>query len=364
MRIVRMDDEFAGPDATLRRAWLVTLIAALAACAQEARSPEPRATAYSGTPPVTYPLTGDIRRVHDPSIIKEGDTYYLFSTGYSATERIPIRCSKDLRHWSRCGDVLSRIPDWALREVPGVTNLWAPDISLFNGKYHLYYSVSTFGSNRSVIALATNRTLDALSPEYGWQDEGMIIQSRIQDDWNAIDPNIVLDEGGQPWLAFGSFWGGIKLRRVDLLTGKLSTDDTKLYSLASRPRGPNLPGAVEAPFIVRRGGLYYLFVSFDICCKGAESTYKTMVGRSFKVTGPYADRTGTQMTRGGGTLVLASAGRWRGPGHNAVLEEAVEDKIFYHAYDAQDGGVPKLRVGSLAWDAEGWPFAATPDVAQ
>jgi len=89
-----------------------------------------------------------------------------------------------------------------------------------------------------------------------------------------------------------------------------------------------------------------------------------MVGRSFKVTGPYADRTGTQMTRGGGTLVLASAGRWRGPGHNAVLEEAVEDKIFYHAYDAQDGGVPKLRVGSLAWDAEGWPFAATPDVAQ
>jgi len=223
MRIVRMDDEFAGPDATLRRAWLVTLIAALAACAQEARSPEPRATAYSGTPPVTYPLTGDIRRVHDPSIIKEGDTYYLFSTGYSATERIPIRCSKDLRHWSRCGDVLSRIPDWALREVPGVTNLWAPDISLFNGKYHLYYSVSTFGSNRSVIALATNRTLDALSPEYGWQDEGMIIQSRIQDDWNAIDPNIVLDEGGQPWLAFGSFWGGIKLRRVDLLTGKLST---------------------------------------------------------------------------------------------------------------------------------------------
>jgi len=279
-----------------------------------------------------------------------------------AYERIPIRWSKDLRRWDRCGDVFSAIPDWASHDVPGVKNLWAPDLSFFNGKYHLYYSVSTFGSNDSAIGLATNRTLDPASTQYRWQDEGKIIQSRHYHDWNAIDPNMILDHAGQPWLAFGSHWGGIKLRRIDARTGRLSADDTKLYSLAAR-----LPGQegrpVEAPFIIRRGAFYYLFVSFDRCCRGAESTYKIMVGRSQKVTGPYTDRRNTPMTRGGGTLLVASAGRWRGPGHNAVLQEGGQDKIMYHAYDAEEGGVPKLRIGSLVWDSNGWPLAAPPDAA-
>lgn len=357
----------AGARTPLRSAWFPALTLALTACAQGTRSaegPETPTIPYPGPPPVVYVLDGAIRGVHDPSLIKQGDTFYLFSTGRVASERIPIRCSKDLRRWDRCGDVFSAIPDWASRDVPGVKNLWAPDISFFNGKYHLYYSVSTFGSNHSVIGLATNGTLDPAAAEYRWQDEGRIIQSRHYDDWNAIDPNIILDQDGQPWLAFGSFWDGIKLRRIDLRTGRLSTDDTKLYSLASRPRGPGSPGAVEAPFIIRRSGFYYLFVSFDFCCKGSQSSYKIMVGRSRNVTGPYTDRTGTPMTRGGGTLLVAGAGRWRGPGHNAVLQrEADADRIIYHAYDAEDGGVPKLRIESLVWDAAGWPLAAPADAA-
>ena len=345
---------------SLRIACFTALAIAVTACAQDAAIPETPAIPYSGPPPVVYTLEGAVLAVHDPSIIKQGDTYYLFSTGRSASERIPIRCSKDLHSWYRCGDVFSALPDWATRDVPGVKNLWAPDISFFNGKYHLYYSVSTFGSRHSAIGLATNQTLDPASAQYRWQDEGVIIQSRDYDDWNAIDPNIVLDHEGQRWLAFGSFWGGIKLRRLDSQTGRLSTSDTKLYTLAARARMPGSPGAVEAPFIVRRGAFYYLFVSFDFCCKGADSTYKIMVGRSPNVVGPYLDRTGTPMTRGGGTLLVTGAGRWRGPGHNAVLLEAGEDKIIYHAYDAEDGR-PKLRIGTLVWDADGWPLAALPN---
>src|SRR5262245_51122649 len=106
--------------------------------------------------PVAYALTGAVRGVHDPSIIKAGDTFYLFSTGREHFERVPIRCSTDLRQWVRCGDVFSAMPAWASRDVPGVRNLWAPDISFFNGTYHLYYSVSTFGRNHSAIGLATN----------------------------------------------------------------------------------------------------------------------------------------------------------------------------------------------------------------
>ena len=161
---------------------------------------------------------GDIRQVHDPSIIKDGDKYYLFSTRAG----IAIRCSKDLIHWRLCGDVFAHLPEWAVKDVPGLRGLWAPDVSYFNGKYHLYYSASTFGSNRSSIGLATNQTLDPSSDKYRWVDQGKVISSDSGDDWNAIDPDVVLDEQNQPWLSFGSFWGGIKLRKLEQATGKLS----------------------------------------------------------------------------------------------------------------------------------------------
>src|ERR1041385_6858515 len=212
-------------------------------------------------------LEGDIRQVHDPSIIKEGDTYYIFSTRAG----IAVRCSKDLVHWRLCGDVFAHLPEWAVKDVPGLRGLWAPDVSYFNGEFHLYYSVSTFGSNRSSIGLATNQTLDPASDKYRWVDHGKVIGSNTSDDWNAIDPNVVFDEHDQPWLAFGSFWSGIKLRKLERTTGQRSANDQTLYSLATRPRTATLPGAIEAPGIIRKNNYYYLFVSFDLCCRGKKS---------------------------------------------------------------------------------------------
>jgi arabinan endo-1,5-alpha-L-arabinosidase len=300
-------------------------------------------------------LAGDIRNVHDPAVVEEAGRFYLFSTRAG----LSVRCSDDLVRWRLCGDVFGHLPRWAVDEVPGLRGLWAPDISYFNGRYHLYYSASTFGSNRSAIGLATNLTLDPARENYAWQDQGKVIGSSGSDDWNAIDPNLVLDEAGQPWLSFGSFWGGIKLRKIDPGTGKLSTRDEMLYALASRPRGPGQTGAVEAPFIVRREGYYYLFVSFDLCCRGAQSTYNVRVGRSRRVTGPYADRSGRPMTEGGGTLVIEGGGRWAGPGHCAVLRTKWGDKLVYHAYDTQWRGTPTLRISDLNWDEEGWPTVSS-----
>lgn len=298
--------------------------------------------------------TGDVRNVHDPAVIEESGRFYLFSTRAG----LSVRCSEDLVRWRLCGDVFGHLPQWAVEDVPGLRGLWAPDISYFNGKYHLYYSASTFGSNRSAIGLVTNRTLDSSSENYAWRDEGKVIGSTRSDDWNAIDPNVVIDEAGQPWLSFGSFWGGIKLRKLDAATGKLSTQDETLYALASRPRSKAEPGAVEAPFIVRRGGFYYLFVSFDFCCRGAKSTYHLRVGRSRRVTGPYVDRSGKPLMEGGGTLVLEGGGRWAGPGHCAVLRTKEGDKLVYHAYDTEWRGTPTLRISNLVWDREGWPAVA------
>lgn len=306
--------------------------------------------------PASYALSGAIRQVHDPCIIKEGDTYHLFSTG----PHLWWRTSTDLVNWELRGEVFSAIPDWARAEIPRADSLWAPDISYYNGRFHLYYSVSTFGSNRSCIGLATTPTLDPRSPDFGWVDQGKVIESYPTDNWNAIDPNLVLDGDGQPWLAFGSFWSGIKMRRIDLQTGKLSEADQRLYALASRELVPDSSGAIEAPFVIQRQGYYYLFVSFDFCCQSTRSTYKIMVGRAEQVIGPYHDREGQPMMRGGGTLVLQGDQRWRGPGHNAVLQEADGDKLVYHAYDAQAAGIPTLRITPIVWDAEGWPVVEAP----
>jgi arabinan endo-1,5-alpha-L-arabinosidase len=184
----------------------------------------------------------------------------------------------------------------------------------------------------------------------GWT-KAQVIASNVGDDWNAIDPDVVLDERDQPWLAFGSFWGGIKLRKLDAATGKLSAQDQTLYSLASRSR----PGAIEAPNIVRKNDYYYLFVSFDFCCRGKDSTYNIRVGRARRLTGPYIDRSGKAMMEGGGTLLVAGAGRWAGPGHCEVLQERDGDHLVYHAYDTEWRGVPTLRIALLRWDSEGWP---------
>jgi arabinan endo-1,5-alpha-L-arabinosidase len=305
--------------------------------------------------PKTIDVRGDVRNVHDPTLIKEGSTYYLFSTRAG----IAVRCSEDLVLWRLCGDVFGHLPQWAVEEVKGLRGLWAPDVSFFNGKYHLYYSASTFGSNRSAIGLTTNRSLDPTSDKFRWEDQGKVLGSSSTDDWNAIDPHVVLDEQGQPWLSFGSFWSGIKLRRIDPATGKPSTQDQTLYSLASRLRTPELPGAIEAPAIILKNGYYYLFVSFDLCCRGVNSTYNIRVGRSRRVTGPYVDRSGKSMMEGGGTLILAGDGRWRGPGHCAFLQGKGGDFIVYHAYDAEARGIPTLRIGPLIWEADGWPRPIT-----
>jgi arabinan endo-1,5-alpha-L-arabinosidase len=170
-------------------------------------------------------LEGDIGGTHDPVVIREGATYYVFVTGGRAGQGIiPIKSSTDLRAWRNAGHVLPALPAWATREIPQARNAWAPDISFYNGKFHLYYSVSSFGSRNSAIGLVTSPTLDPARPEYAWTDQGLVIRSYAEkDDWNAIDPNLVIEDQKRAWLTWGSFWSGIKMRRVNPATGKLST---------------------------------------------------------------------------------------------------------------------------------------------
>lgn len=291
----------------------------------------------------TYPgpglVTGDIG-AHDPAVVRTPDGRYLaVVTG----DNLPIKVSSDRTAFTDVGPVFPDGAPWTLRYTGGGPTLWAPDISYHDGVYHLYYSASTFGSQRSAIFLATSAT----GGSGDWTDRGLVIGSGPADDFNAIDPNLFVDDDGSWWLSFGSFWSGIRMVRLDPTTGQRA--DGTVHAVAGRGGD-----AIEAPFVVKRGDHYYLYVSFDLCCRGADSTYRVMVGRSARVTGPYTDRAGTPMTSGGGTELLAGHDRIHGPGHPAVLADADGDVLFYHYYT--DDGVALLGVNLIAYAADGWPY--------
>jgi arabinan endo-1,5-alpha-L-arabinosidase len=298
--------------------------------------------------------------VHDPVVIKEGETYYLFSTGFG----ISVYTSNNLKQWTKQKPVFDKPPQWALQTVKGYRgHTWAPDISFQNGKYYLYYSVSAFGKNTSAIGLATNKTLDTASPDYGWTDLGLVIQSIPgRDLWNAIDPNLIIDENNISWLSFGSFWTGIKMFRLNE-TLNAPAQPAQWHTIAARPRKftahDTLAGdaAIEAPFIFKKSNEYFLFVSWDYCCRSEKSDYKVVVGRSKNVTGPYLDKTGKSMAQNGGALVLEGDGKeWFGAGHCSVYTFDGKDYLFAHGYDAADKGRSKLMIRELQWDAAGWPI--------
>lgn len=295
--------------------------------------------------------------VHDPVMIREKGTYYLFCTGNG----ISVFSSKDMKSWRKESAVFPKAPDWAVNAIPGFRNsMWAPDISFHNGQYYLYYAVSAFGKNTSCIGLAINKTLDSSSRDFKWIDKGKLIQSVPgRDMWNAIDPNLVTDDNGTPWLTFGSFWNGMKIVK---LTGDMTAvaQPETWYTVAARKRDFILPdsvagdAAIEAPFIIKKDAYYYLFVSFDYCCRGEQSTYKIMVGRSTQVYGPYADRNGVPLNLGGGSTVLQGDKNWHGVGHNAVVTFDSTDYLVFHGYDAVDNGRSKLRIEKLNW-VNNWP---------
>ena len=303
---------------------------------------------------VTHPL------VHDPVMAKEGDTYYLYFTGWG----ISSMSTKNLTDWNFCPDVFSPIPQWAIDSVPGYEgHTWAPDILFHDGNYHLFYSCSTFGKNTSAIGHAYRSTLDPAAPE-PWKTTGAVIVSPADSRFNAIDPNVAIDEEGNPWMTFGSFWDGIQMVR---LTPDLSATlkPEQLHTICSR-RTPDdslatagaKANAVEAPFIFRHDGYYYLFVSFDFCCRGKKSDYKTVVGRARQINGPYLDKEGRDMARGGGSLVVADSKDFVAIGHCAAYHFDGKDYFMAHAYRRTDGA-SQLFLTEMTWDDEGWPIVAT-----
>jgi arabinan endo-1,5-alpha-L-arabinosidase len=304
--------------------------------------------------------------VHDPVMIKQDSVYYIFCTGRG----INVWSSTDMVNWKHEKPVFDTAPDWVSAVVPNFRNQeWAPDISYYNGQYYLYYAISAFGKNTSAIGLATNKTLHPASPDFKWTDHGKVIQSIPgKNNWNAIDPNLITDNNGTPYLFFGSFWDGLKMVKLTKDRLAVAEDIEHIRTIASRKKessDTNPPAiddnpvsaggnAIEAPFVFKKGAYFYLFASIDYCCKGPRSTYKMIAGRSKSIKGPYLDKSGLSMAKGGGSVVLAGDSNWYGVGHNAVVSFNGIDYLVFHGYDASDKGISKLRIEKLSW-ATGWP---------
>lgn len=280
---------------------------------------------------------------HDPVIIKEGakGPWWMFGTGVG----IEVKSSPDGNKWTGPSKVFRVHPSWTNKYIANNPdkNLWAPDIHYYNGIYYLFYSASTFGSNTSAIGLATSRSLT--SPN--WIDtNGPIIKSDSSKNYNCIDPYLVFDKTGTPWLAFGSFWSGLKIIQLNPTTMR-PQGNARVQSIASRNGG-----AIESPSIFYRNGYYYLFASIDKCCQGANSTYKIVYGRSTNITGPYLDKNGRRMMDGHYTLFDTGNQKWKGPGGQSFYGPNV---MAHHAYDSEDRGWPKLLIKTIYWDSD-WPY--------
>ena len=298
------------------------------------------------SPPQVLALSGNLA-THDPSAIESNGTTYEFQTGLGA------KTSANLTSWNAAATPFGT-PAWMTTAVPGVQGLWAPDISFFGGQYHLYYAGSyPFGANISCIGHATRTTMNAGS----WTDQGSaIICSTSANNWNAIDPNLIVDTAGVPWLVFGSWWSGIQIIQLNS-QGSASANST--VSLIAGRGGKGIEGA----FMVRRCGYYYLFTSWDACCQGFKSTYNIRVGRSTGVDKGFADKDGVVLTAGGGTLVAAGNGTtFNGPGGQSVMIVGTKAYLVYHAYapDSVVGGSATLRIADLVWDSSGWPVPVGP----
>ena len=344
----------------------------------------------------------DTVMVHDPAMAYEDGTYYLLSTG----QGLQWATSKDRRSWVvQPTPFIEELPQWTRDSVPGFrSHVWAPDIVRWHNRWWLTYSCSTFGKNTSAIGLMSADRLNGT-----WRDEGCIVKSQERrDQWNAIDSNIAIDSDDQPWMVWGSFWDGIQIGGLSVESSELSVESSGLSvessglsvessglrvessgvsvessGLSVESSGLRVKGvktiarryrvgdpdaaenptskfagrnAIEAPFIFSHDGYYYLFVSWDYCCRGAKSNYRVVVGRSKSIDGPYVDRDGKPMLEGGGMLLLeGDKQEYEAAGHCAVYRFGQEDVFICHGYSTQLNGASILIQRKLGWTADGWP---------
>jgi arabinan endo-1,5-alpha-L-arabinosidase len=289
-------------------------------------------------------LKGDLA-VHDPVMIKQKDTYYVFGTGIS------VKSSTDKINWVKEESVFPKGAElaWWKNDIPEHKgHIWAPDIHFREGKYHLYYSVSAWMNFNSSIGYATNTTLDKNDAHYKWVDHGPVISFKNGGEGvNVIDPNVFVEKSGKVWLLYGSYQKGLRMVQLNPKTGMLLNETPNPIKITSH--------LGEGVFIIKGPDYYYIFASRGKCCSGINSTYQVVMGRSKSITGPYLSKEGKSWVDDQCSLLLEGNQEEPGRGHNGIFAERDTTFMVYHAYTRSQNGQSLLNIKPLYITDDGWP---------
>jgi arabinan endo-1,5-alpha-L-arabinosidase len=274
----------------------------------------------------------------DPTIIKAPDGYfYLYAT--ENIHNIPIHRSSDLVNWKLVGTAFT---DQTRPSFEPKGGIWAPDINFINGQYVMYYSMSVWGGEWTCgIGVATSE-----KPEGPFIDHGKLFRSNEIGVQNSIDP-FYIEEAGNKYLFWGSFSG--------IYAIQLSDDGLSVKSGSEKLQVAGK--AYEGTYICKKDGYFYFFASVGSCCEGIKSTYKTVVGRSDKLFGPYLDQKGESMMDNHHDVMIHGNDRFVGTGHDSeiVSDDNGKTWIFYHAVDKTNPKGRVLMLDEVKWK-NGWPF--------
>ncbi|MEM9774737.1 MAG: arabinan endo-1,5-alpha-L-arabinosidase [Chloroflexota bacterium] len=310
--------------------------------------------------------------VHDPAQLVAMDDYLMLFA--SPVEWSGLAFSRN--EWELLGDDMygSESPEW----YAGENAFWAPSIfEVEPGRFRLYHSAvededgggSKIGFSE-VVGTAPNIQFE-IQPDY-------VVESRDPEEAFAIDPAVFRDDDDRDWLVYGSHGAGIVMVELDPETGYLADEpDNKLwgpederFTTIANYGGDLEENNVEAAYVYNhpKTDFYYLFVNWDRCCNGLESSYNIRIGRSTSPTGPYLDRDGNDLADGGGTIFLDTVGnilgdeRFHGPGHAGIYQHTDGRYYFsHHFYDRELDGEAALAIWHLDWDDD-WPVVNTADV--
>jgi len=304
------------------------------------------------TKPATYKNPVFEPDLADPTVIRASDGwFYAYGTENTWNDGVhhivPIIKSQNLVQWQFVADAFATRPHW--KSEGGI---WAPDVTYVNGKYYMYYSISTWGDNNPGIGLAISE-----QPNGPFTDQGKVFDSQTIGVQNSIDPFFIRIGSGRNlknYLFWGSFHG---IYGIELAANLKSTLGNK-FKIAGN--------AFEAAYIFEKEGKFYFFGSTGSCCEGADSKYKVGIAVATDIKGPYLDKNAVSIINDGQTgsafLDGDSSTGWVGPGHNSkiVTDDAGNDYFLYHAIDVSNpylpGGATRrpLLIDKINW-VNGWP---------
>ena len=290
-----------------------------------------------------FALDGQVG-IHDPStIMLSNGKFYVYGTGGT-----PL-VSDDGWTW-RAG---TRPPRAGL----------APDVIHIGDRYYMYVASNPGGQPHAAINMIRSKSLDPKSPDYQWEEGGLVVSTNGVEDANGIDPGAFLDPTtGRLWLTYGSYFGYIRIVELDPKTGtrlmKKAQDPKTGKIITTSPDFTNIAINCEASDMIYHDGWYYLLATHGSCCRSADSGYNIRMGRSKKPTGPFLDNMGIDMIQGGGKQLIGSGGRFIGAGHFGLLDlgDGIMKFSMHWEADLDRGGASVLDIRPLLWK-DGWPVA-------